>query len=219
MGAGSKILSQLSGDAVRWVESLSRKLGPPESKYSTPTDPEYLAEQMGMPLVGLDRHATQMFDIYDPKGLLSATREANYGESQLGLVPPSFFRKAATKLPTEDPIIREQIRKTIDELKDLRESRIGLDDVPYLSYDLPMDKDYIDIVGHEGRHRSRALEELGEPEQLVRFIPKGRSNQVLSGMDPKTIVKQQITNSLEPRRTAGALSDIIRFLDHSYDAE
>ena len=104
MAAGAKILSQLSGNAMRWVESLSRKLGPPESKYSTPTDPEYLAEQMGMPLVGLDRHATQMFDIYDPKGLLHATREANYGESQLGLVPPSFFRKAAAKLPMEDPI-------------------------------------------------------------------------------------------------------------------
>ena len=219
MPVGAKIISQLSGDAVRWVESLSRKLGPPKSIYSAPTDPEYIAEEMGPPLVGLDRHATQMFDIYSDKGLMQATKEANFGKSELGLVHPSFFRRSAVDLPIEDPLYREGIQENVSKLKDLRESGIGFWDVPHLTYKLPVDKNYVQVVGHEGRHRTKALEELGEPEQLVRFIPVGRSNQTLSQMDPKTIVKQQITYRDEPRRTSGALSDIIRFLDHSYNAE
>lgn len=219
MPAGAKIISQLSDDAVRWVESLSRKLGPPESRWSSPTDPEYIADEMGPPLVGLDRHSPQMFEIYSDKGLMQATKEANLGETQLGLVAPSFFTRSAAELPIEDPLYREGIQKKINSLKDLRESGIGFWHVPFLSYKLPVDKNYVQIVGHEGRHRTRALEDIGEPEQLVRFIPYGQSNQVLSEMDPKTIVKQQITNRDEPKKTAGALSDIIRFLDYNYDVE
>lgn len=56
-------------------------------------------------------------------------------------------------------------------LKRLRE---GFDDVPFLGIDkeefgLPL-KPF--ISGHEGRHRSRALAESGQPTSLVRLIPR-----------------------------------------------
>lgn len=56
----------------------------------------------------------------------------------------------------------------------LRQLREGFDDVPFLGIDkeefgLPL-KPF--ISGHEGRHRSRALAESGQPTSLVRLIPR-----------------------------------------------
>ena len=55
MAAGAKILSALTDDAVRWVESLSRKLGDTTYGSAMASDPETIAGQMGDKLVNLTR--------------------------------------------------------------------------------------------------------------------------------------------------------------------
>jgi hypothetical protein len=48
----------------------------------------------------------------------------------------------------------------------------GLLETPYLMLDESLGK-YYQIAGHEGRHRSRALEKLGDESTLIRLLPRG----------------------------------------------
>ena len=78
MGAASKVLSELSDDAVRWVESLANKLsGKPEDYVRFPTTPENVAYETGEKLVNLDRFAPQMFDMYDDRSLYYALQRSS----------------------------------------------------------------------------------------------------------------------------------------------
>src|SRR5210317_1735402 len=98
MPAGSKIITRLTDDAVRWVESLSRKLGDTYTS-AIPTDPETIAGQMGEKLVNLSEQSPQMLDIYNDKALYQILQETEAGESSLGLVSPETFRRAAAEIP------------------------------------------------------------------------------------------------------------------------
>jgi hypothetical protein len=208
MAAGVKILSAFTPEAVRWIESLSRKLG---KKYTSaiPTDPEYLAGEMGEKLINLNREAPQMLDIYGDEGLYRVLQEANLGESDLGLVKPSTFREAAAPIDTRDPWIRDMVNEKVRNLIDLRESGIGYDDVPFLNID--KDGNLVRVVGHEGRHRSRALEAMGEPHQLVRFR---RSDAPLPDLPPQTKLHSQtdIWRGYFPPKPVGTLEELIKFL-------
>ena len=189
MAAGAKILASLSDDAVRWIESLSRKLGDAYTN-TIPTDPEYLADEMGEKLVNLTREAPQMLDIYKDKGLYEVLREANFGESDLGLIKPSTFRESAAPINTNDPHIRDMVDEKVRKLIDLRESGTGYHTVPFLSVKEYGDGELISkVVGHEGRHRSRALESLGEPDQLVRFIR--RSSESLPDLPKQNFIAKR----------------------------
>lgn len=212
MAAGAKILASLSDDAVRWVESLSRKLKTRVSEYSPiPTDPETIAGNMGERLVNLNREAPQMLDIYEDRALYRVLEEANFGESDLGLVKPSTFRDAAARINTEDPYIRDMVDEKVRNLIDLRESGTGYDDIPFLSVD-QKEKLVAHVVGHEGRHRSRALELLREPSQLVRFIRRG-SESPLPDLPPQTKLYGQKLGPLEEgTKPVGTLGELIKFL-------
>ena len=214
MAVGAKILSALTDDAVRWVESLSRKLGDTYTS-AIPTDPETIAGNMGEKLVNLNREAPQMLDIYEDRGLYRVLEEANFGESDLGLVKPSTFREAAAPINTEDPYIRDMVDEKVRNLIDLRESGTGYDDIPFLSVD-QKEKLIAKVVGHEGRHRSRALELLREPFQLVRFIRSG-SESPLPDLPPQTKLYGEKLgyNSFPPEKSTkpvGTLGDLIKFL-------
>jgi hypothetical protein len=212
MSAGSKILAGLSGDAVRWVESLSRKLS---ESFLTDT-PEKVASDMGQKLINLDKNAPQMFDIYEDRPLYYALTEAKRGEADLGLIDPDTFRRAAAKIPMDDPYIRDMVNETVKKYVDMRRSGIKYSDIPFLSHESP--SEYIArIVGHDARHRSRALAAEGEPDQLVRFIPQRSPpyyapEKLLSDLDSK---KSQVYSQESPysdSKPIGALKDLVKFL-------
>jgi len=213
MPAGSKIITRLTDDAVRWVESLSRKLSEaPKTRWSEPTDPEYVAEQAGERLVNLSEQAPQMLDIYNDKALYQILQEAEAGESSLGLVSPETFRRAAAEIPMDDPYIRQLVGEKVQALSDLIESGIPLSDVPFLSVDNPIDR-VAQTVGHEGRHRSRAFEALGEPDQLVRFIHRSWK-QPVSDLPRDTQLYSEISGMQREGggKSIGTLGELIKFL-------
>jgi hypothetical protein len=213
MGAASKILSELSDDAVRWVESLANKLsGKPGDSYRTPRTPEQAAAEMGDKLVNLNKDAPQMLDIYDDRALYYALMEAQAKDIDLGLINPDTFREAAAEIPMGDPYIRDMVNQKVSDLRDLRSAGIRYSDVPYLGYNEPF-PNIAQITAHEGRHRSRALDAEGEPSQLVRFIP-ARSEDLLSTMNPDTQLMSEVSSMSESGggQSIGTLGDLIKFL-------
>ena len=125
MAAASKIISSLSSDAIRWVESLANKLsGKPEDYVRFPTTPENVAYETGEKLVNLDRFAPQMFDIYDDRALYYALKEAQEGSADVGLIKPDTFRRAAAEIPMTDPYIRDMVAQKVSDLRDLRQAGI-----------------------------------------------------------------------------------------------
>ena len=213
MSAGKKILAGLSGDAVRWVESLSRKLS---ESFLTDT-PEKVASDMGQKLINLDKNAPQMFDIYEDRPLYYALTEAKRGEADLGLIDPDTFRRAAAKIPMDDPYIRDMVNETVKKYVDMRRSGIKYSDVPFFSYNYPSN-DIAQIVGHDARHRSRALAALGEPDQLVKFIPERSppyykpETRLLSDLNNQQIQVYSEKTPYDKSKPIGALKDLVKFL-------
>jgi hypothetical protein len=213
MGVASKVLSELSDDAVRWVESLANKLsGKPEDYVRFPTTPENVAYETGEKLVNLDRLAPQMFDIYDDRALYYALQEAKEGSADVGLMNPDTFRRAAAEIPMGDPYIRDMVDQKVADLRDLRQAGIRYSDVPYLGYD-DFPANSAQITAHEGRHRSRALSAEGEPYQLVRFIGPSSSPR-LSQMKPNTQMLSEEISFPEGggKQPIGTLGELIKFL-------
>lgn len=213
MGAGAKILGELTDDAVRWVESLANKLsGKPTDSVRFPTTPEKVAAEMGQKLVNLEKFAPQMKDIYDDRSLYYALSEAQGKEIDLGLIEPDTFRKAAAEIPMSDPFIRDMVDQKVSDLRDLRSAGIRYSDVPYLGYNEPF-PNIAQITAHEGRHRSRALGAEGEPTQLVRFIP-ARNEDLLSTMKPDTQLMSEVSSMSGDGggQNVGTLGDLIKFL-------
>lgn len=213
MGVGAKILSELSDDAVRWVESLANKIsGKPGDSYRTPRTPEQAAAEMGDKLVNLNKDAPQMLDIYDDRALYYALMEAQDKGIDLGLINPDTFRQAAAEIPMTDPFIRDMVDQKVGDLRDLRSAGIRYSDVPYLSYNEPF-PNIAQITAHEGRHRSRALSAEGEPSQLVRFIP-ARNEDLLSTMNPDTQLMSEVSTMSDDGggKPIGTLGELIKFL-------
>jgi hypothetical protein len=213
MGVASKVLSELSDDAVRWVESLANKLsGKPGDVVRYPTTPENVAYETGEKLVNLDRFAPQMFDIYDDRALYYALKEAKEGSADVGLINPDTFRRAAAEIPMTDPYIRDMVDQKVADLRDLRQAGIRYSDVPYLGYNEPF-QNIAQITAHEGRHRSRALGAEGEPSQLVRFIP-ARNEDLLSTMNPETQLMSEVSSMSGDGggKPIGTLGELIKFL-------
>tara|TARA_X000001388_G_scaffold73794_1_gene65924 strand:- start:9275 stop:10027 length:753 start_codon:yes stop_codon:yes gene_type:complete len=229
MGIGAKILSELSDDAVRWVESLANKLsGKPTDYVRFPTTPEQAAAEMGQKLVNLEKLAPQMKDIYDDRALYYALSEANRGErimldqpfqTDLALMKPETFREAAAEInPTNDPYIRDMVAEKVENLRDLRRSGIRFSDVPFLGYKEPY-PDIMQVIAHEGRHRSRALAGEGEPLQLVRMNPYkdpyGEATATpVRQMSPETQVMSEVSTMQQEGggKSVGALGQIMKIL-------
>jgi hypothetical protein len=125
--------------------------------------------------------------LYKPEAL----RELFLGDNAKALVTmnPADFEKFAKKLEERtradigpkaaELAKRGQIDKytvpTDEYIQHLMRVQGGFDEVPYLTLykdetGLPM---FPNVRGHEGRHRSRALAEMGEPSSLVNIYPSG----------------------------------------------
>ena len=175
---GKKILDELGDTAIRWLESLGEKYR--KMDIGVDTDIETLAGQAGESLSGLEAKAPQFFSKYEKIPLFQAMREGN-----LALMKPETFRSLAARLPDDEKIgykykptsptstydgVLEEIGRKTQEYADLYKYGELFDDIPYLRFKEQSPTDY-QIVGHEGRHRNRALETLGEPVSLVRMLP------------------------------------------------
>jgi len=214
MGIGAKILSELSDDAVRWVESLANKLsGKPTDIVRFPTSPEKVAGELGQKLVNLEKFAPQMKDIYDDRALYYGLLEASEGSADIGLMKPKTFGEAAAAInPRKDPYIQEKIDEKVLALRDLRSAGIRYSDVPYLTYSEPY-PGIAQVISHEGRHRALALDAEGEPVQLVRVMPR-RNEQLLSTMNPDTQLMSEVS-TMQPEaggKEVGTLGQLIKFL-------
>ena len=178
---GKKILDELGDTAIRWLESLGEKYRKSPFNFDKKEyDIETLAGQAGESLSGLEAKAPQFFSKYEKIPLFQAMQEGN-----LALMKPKTFRNLAARLPDDKKIddleiplqtpstydgVLEEIGRKTQEYADMYIYGELFDDIPYLRFREETPTDY-QIVGHQGRHRNRGLETLGEPVSLVRMLP------------------------------------------------
>lgn len=105
---------------------------------------------------------------------MEALERAFGGDNAKALIvmPPERFEDFAKPIFVGDPVHRKMME---DNVKSLQKLRQGFADVPFLEVghkpgQLPF------ISGHEGRHRSRALQKRGEESSLVNVFPKYRED-------------------------------------------
>ena len=165
---GKKILDELGDTAIRWLESLGEKYRKSPFNFDKKEyDIETLAGQAGESLSGLEAKAPQFFSKYEKIPLFQAMQEGN-----LALMKPKTFRNLAARLGDEEygnPLFDSSVKK-IQKYADMYKYGELFDEIPYLRFREETPTDY-QIVGHQGRHRNRGLETLGEPVSLVRMLP------------------------------------------------
>ena len=275
MGAFSKLISELTPDAIRWAQSVARKINEPvtepideavrrgdrggilkagsdamtrlsvENQLSqnrmTPAeyeaalreimkriDPDYkpvppfratdaqtadVIQQSGQKLVNLSQNYPQFFDMYQDMPFYSALKEAEAGTSDLAIMSPTTFRRTAAQLRTDDPFLRDMVDEKVAALKEAMQAGDQIDAIPLLEYENPVEG-VAQVVMHDGRHRNRALEGLGESESIVRMIPK-QTGPRLKEMDPSTgIYTEQSMLQVpgEGGKKLGTLDELIKFL-------
>ena len=209
MGAASKVISELTGDAVLWLRSIANKMD---------RTPEDIAEELGDKLPNLNLEMPSAFGIYDDKDLFYTLQEAAEGYSDAAVLKdPDTFRRAAAQIPMDDPFIRDMVNQQVQKYRDDLASGIPID-VPYLAYDMPT-PNTAQITAHDGRHRSRALSAVNEPRSLVRMIPAGShdpqySDRLLSSASPDTrLLTEKSEFQTGPEgQNIGTLGDLIKFL-------
>jgi len=208
MGKG-KILAELGDTAFRWVASLASKLDKPADE---------LAERMGSKLVNLEKEFPDAFTLFEPSALLESLEQANRGQADLAIINPETFRKIAAQINTADPAVAKQMQKTVDQYAAEIQSGIPLnnpeDNIPFLEYTVPKDN-VAQFVGHDGRHRNRAMEALGALQSLVKVTPYFRGQQVLS----KTGKASDVYTETSPMqmegkggKKVGSSKDLFKFL-------
>ena len=208
MGKG-RILAELGDTAFRWVASLANKLDKPADE---------LAERMGEKLINLEKEFPQAFSLYEPTAILESLEQANKGQADLAIIEPETFRKIAAQIDTDNPEIAKQMQRTVDQYAAEIESGIPLnnpeDNVPFLEYNVPQEN-VAQFVGHDGRHRNRAMEALGALQSLVKVTPYFRGQQVLS----KTGKASDVYTETSPMqmegkggKKVGSSKDLFKFL-------
>ena len=183
---GKKILDELGDTAIRWLESVGRKVT--EQKF-VPLPIEKMAEDLGQNIVGLETKAPEFFNIYEAFNLYKTLSSGD-----LVLTKPDTFRDLAAKLPDDldeiyGPQLMDESYGKVEEIADLIKSGIQLREIPYLQYQTPF-PNIFQITGHQGRHRNRALQQAGYDQSLVNLTPKTKGDRVELGMpiirqDPK----------------------------------
>lgn len=127
----------------------------------------------------------QSINIDDPSLLRTYAPATNarllYSPHPVGVVNPANFERQLARgfehFETDDPTY---LNKRINELADiLREGGSFNDEAPYLDIrpgwepaeGSAMERPALFVEGHEGRHRMRAMQQLGFPEALVNLDP------------------------------------------------
>lgn len=112
---------------------------------------------------------------YTPEALGLAARN-----SDTLLIPyrPEMFEKLAAPLHfRHEPFdaISDYSKQNVEKLKSLMQEGVAMDRVPEFDiteYSTPRSIANMVVTGHEGRHRSRAMTQLGIPTSLVRVKPE-----------------------------------------------
>ncbi len=208
MGKG-RILAELGDTAFRWVASLASKLGKPADE---------LAERMGSKLVNLEKEFPEAFSLYEPTAILESLEQANRAQADLAIIEPETFRKIAAQIDTADPAVAKQMQKTVDQYAAEIDSGIPLnnpeDNIPFLEYDVPREN-VAQFVGHDGRHRNRAMEQVGALQSLVKVTPYFRNQQVISKKGKPSDVYTEVSPMQmegEGGKKVGSSKDLFKFL-------
>jgi len=244
MAALSKTLSPM---LTSWFESLARKMQPnlidrfsKPPKYSAGKDPESLIEEAGEKAKSLEEKAPEFFDMIEAKDLYSGLKRAQSGETAMGLINPADFRKIAAPLPDDAPLNSVErkfgydysmglVNKNVKEIEDLIRNKILLGDatgsgVPELGLE-NIDNKLLQARFHEGRHRNRALKNLGYDKSLVEVLPSTYRGDIVTykpdvdqflnlPKDTKIYSEMRegpLSNDSEPQNV-GTLGDLIKFL-------
>ena len=208
MGKG-RILAELGDEAFRWVASLANKLG--ESA-------DELAERMGTKLINLEKQFPEAFSLYEPTAILESLEQANRAQADVAIIEPETFRKIAAQIDTADTAVAKQMQKTVDQYAAEIESGIPLnnpeDNIPFLEYDVPREN-VAQFVGHDGRHRNRAMEQLGVLKSLVKVVPYFRNQQIISKTGKPSDVYTEVSPMQmegEGGKKVGSSKDLFKFL-------
>ena len=163
MSAKGRILAELGDTAFRWVSSLASKLGRPADE---------VAEEMGTKLSNLEVEMPEAFGLFEQNELYSILKDANRGDSDVAIMNTEDFRKIAAQINTSDPFINMSVMQRVSKYMDDVEEGTAMGRVPYLEFETPSTDDIAQFVMHDGRHRNRAMANLGALRNLVRVIPK-----------------------------------------------
>ena len=208
MGKG-RILAELGDTAFRWVSSLAEKLGRPADE---------VAEDMGTKLSNLEVEMPEAFGLFEQNELYSILKDANEGASDVAIMNPEDFRKVAAQINTSDPFINMSVMQRVSKYMDDIEEGTAMGDVPYLSYETPgkniLGDTITQFVMHDGRHRNRAMANLGALRNLVRVIPKKEAK--LASDLPESAKAYTEQSSLqipgEGGKEVGKMRDLFKYL-------
>ena len=223
----SKYLRSISPELKSWINSLAMK-----SKDPT-VEARRIVTQGGEKLKKIDMFSPESFELFDKRDLYDVARSAQSGGGYaMGIIDPDDFRKLAAKLPDDklpddymfDPVTEEMIgmsNKRVGEIKDVISEKIPLGGrkelagVPQLGYRLLKGADgkpIIQIKLHEGRHRMRALKELGSDEALVQLFGEAGLYD-FSKLPPDTPVYNELSEfQRDGGQYVGTLGDLIKIL-------
>jgi hypothetical protein len=164
--------------------------------------------------------APRTIELYQNRPLASALKTAasDFDPSGLAIMNPDDFRKLAA--PIEGDYMLENVTpRKVESLQAIlrgdpkpndlysgdgidyfapgrikTKSDPGFEDVQFLQFERP-EANVAQVIGHEGRHRSRALADLGDLDTLVRVEPKYKeyADIIPELSEPGTEVFQQNT--------------------------
>tara|TARA_R100001443_G_scaffold59310_1_gene69692 strand:- start:2839 stop:3585 length:747 start_codon:yes stop_codon:yes gene_type:complete len=226
----SKYLRSISPELKSWINSLAMK-----SKDPT-VEAKRIVTQGGEKLKKIDMFSPESFRIFDKQDLDSVARSAQSGGGSqfsdfysVGLIDPDNYRLLAArltddKLPDDyqfDPISRDMMSQTNENVASIKDKisegiPLGGPDytsgVPQLGYKLLKGVDgkpIIQINMHEGRHRMRALKDLGSDEALVQLF----GDADIKNLPPDTPIYDELsTMQQDGGRYVGKLGDILKIL-------
>ena len=117
----------------------------------------------------------ELVDVYEPQQLYDAftptvTQEGTVVPSQVVTIAPSDFRKLAMPLSEANQAKMDNALSMIGQERE----KYLLDYMPFLRYSVIPEAPAIYIKGHQGRHRTRAMSELGYPYGVFKMNPDQR---------------------------------------------
>lgn len=227
----SEELADLPDIADRWLQSLinaTSQLGEgnlSSTKLAATARSKGIDEAIKNPeyfkkLKNIANEAPEAFTQYEPFELHQVVKEAAEGKSDIAIVKPEDFRLLAARniegqikkeadLLRKDPYANVETELGTDHIPRINEyldrfkDKLPFDEVPFLHIDADMAPGVSQVIGHEGRHRMRALERLLSQEgnkegtSLLRLIPSefkkrprmpsGKSN--FSDVDPDDVTR------------------------------
>jgi hypothetical protein len=186
--------------------------------------PQQMEKEAGERARKLAMEAPEVFGYYEDIPLMQTLMESPKNpdrvkgliESDAVLAKPKTFGELAAPIRMEHPDIVEGVEKTVSDYRDKFRSGQKVDSIPYLDYEIKQGPDqnkYMQIVGHDGRHRNRALQSLGNPSSLIRMYEKGGGVPRMRSLDPSMEVysEKSLLNNQEPR-FIGTLGDLFKVL-------